>query len=246
MSQVKVISYTTSKITNELQQEYARRISAELPIVPEKVKSIQDLFPLISNPHHYTDYICIDLDDAYEMEGTNVFELINTLSTLIKCTVQKNESDEQTKRNTKIIILVGDNTAPDLIKEIITFPAVTGLAYRIGGAFTYDDAKEAWSNIINDNYEIPRKIRDMLHPKKRQLVDETIISLTPRQQQIFKMVTERGSSNKVIAKMLNISESTVKLHMSSILKKFKVKNRTQLAVFSKQQGITNKAQNINK
>jgi two-component system nitrate/nitrite response regulator NarL len=47
------------------------------------------------------------------------------------------------------------------------------------------------------------------------------------------MVTNRGASNKMIAKTLNISESTVKLHIGTILKKFGVRNRTQLAIFGK-------------
>jgi len=58
------------------------------------------------------------------------------------------------------------------------------------------------------------------------------IRLTPRQQQIFKLVSTRGVSNKVIAKTLKISESTVKAHVSAILKAYGVRNRTQLAVLA--------------
>ena len=57
--------------------------------------------------------------------------------------------------------------------------------------------------------------------------------MTPRQEQIHTLISTRGASNKVIAKTLNISESTVKLHVSAVLKKYGVKNRTQLALFSK-------------
>lgn len=60
----------------------------------------------------------------------------------------------------------------------------------------------------------------------------TSIRLTPRQQQIFRMIRERGATNKAIARTLKISESTVKLHVTGIFKKFGVRNRTQLAVFS--------------
>jgi DNA-binding NarL/FixJ family response regulator len=61
----------------------------------------------------------------------------------------------------------------------------------------------------------------------------TKIILTPRQRQILDIVVTRGVSNKNIARMLHISESTVKLHMSSILKKFGLRNRTQLALFAR-------------
>jgi DNA-binding NarL/FixJ family response regulator len=62
---------------------------------------------------------------------------------------------------------------------------------------------------------------------------EVKITLTPRQRQILDIIVTRGVSNKNIARMLHISESTVKLHMSSILKKFGLRNRTQLALFAK-------------
>lgn len=60
------------------------------------------------------------------------------------------------------------------------------------------------------------------------------VTLTPRQEQILNLITTRGASNKMIARSLNISESTVKLHVASLLKKYCVRNRTQLALFSKE------------
>jgi len=62
-------------------------------------------------------------------------------------------------------------------------------------------------------------------------------SLTPRQRQILDIVATRGISNKSIARMLHISESTVKLHMSGILKKFGLRNRTQLALFARDNAL---------
>ena len=62
-------------------------------------------------------------------------------------------------------------------------------------------------------------------------------TLTPRQRQILNIVATRGISNKSIARMLHISESTVKLHMSGILKKFGLRNRTQLALFARDHAL---------
>jgi len=56
------------------------------------------------------------------------------------------------------------------------------------------------------------------------------IQLTPRQQEILDLICRRGASNKKIAQILNISESTVKVHVSAILKSYRVRNRTQLAL----------------
>jgi len=54
--------------------------------------------------------------------------------------------------------------------------------------------------------------------------------LTPRQTQVLKLICHRGLSNKAIGNILKISESTVKIHTSAILRCYGVKNRTQLVL----------------
>jgi len=78
------------------------------------------------------------------------------------------------------------------------------------------------------------RVLELLKPKKTKKKKVNEIELTPRQNQILKLIQERGCSNKHIAKILNLTESTVKLHVGGILKKYNLKNRTQLALFSKQ------------
>lgn len=59
--------------------------------------------------------------------------------------------------------------------------------------------------------------------------DEHFIPLSPREMEILQFVTQ-GMSNKEIASRLGISQQTVKNHMTSILKKLNVEDRTQAAV----------------
>ena len=54
-------------------------------------------------------------------------------------------------------------------------------------------------------------------------------ALTIKQEEVFALLRQ-GYSNKVIANRLSLSEATVKLHARRIMQKFRVKNRTQLAV----------------
>lgn len=56
------------------------------------------------------------------------------------------------------------------------------------------------------------------------------IVLTSRQHEVLVLLCHRGIGNKAIANVLNISESTVKIHVSAILKKYGVRNRTQLVL----------------
>lgn len=60
--------------------------------------------------------------------------------------------------------------------------------------------------------------------------------LTAREIEIVKMMAE-GHENKIIAADLDISEQTVKNHVTSILEKLNVGNRTQAALKAVQMGL---------
>jgi DNA-binding NarL/FixJ family response regulator len=59
--------------------------------------------------------------------------------------------------------------------------------------------------------------------------EDHYVPLSPREMEILQYVV-RGLSNKEIASALRISHQTVKNHMTSILKKLNVQDRTQAAV----------------
>jgi DNA-binding NarL/FixJ family response regulator len=65
--------------------------------------------------------------------------------------------------------------------------------------------------------------------------EDHFLPLSPREMEILHCVT-RGMSNKEIAKVLGISHQTVKNHMTSILKKLAVNDRTQAAVYALRHG----------
>jgi two-component system nitrate/nitrite response regulator NarL len=58
-------------------------------------------------------------------------------------------------------------------------------------------------------------------------------SLSCREAQVLHLITQ-GASNKVIARDLGLAEATVKVHVKAILKKVKVSNRTQAAMWAQQ------------
>jgi two-component system nitrate/nitrite response regulator NarL len=57
-------------------------------------------------------------------------------------------------------------------------------------------------------------------------------SLSRRETLILRMLVQ-GASNKVIARNLVITESTVKVHMKAILRKLRLQNRTQAAIWAR-------------
>jgi two-component system nitrate/nitrite response regulator NarL len=61
--------------------------------------------------------------------------------------------------------------------------------------------------------------------------DRTLVnSLTPRELQVARMV-HMGGNNKIIARELDISERTVKAHLSAIFRKLDIENRLNLALY---------------
>jgi DNA-binding NarL/FixJ family response regulator len=64
---------------------------------------------------------------------------------------------------------------------------------------------------------------------------------TPRQEEVLYMLLD-GYSNKEISKMLNLSDETVKNHVSSILRGFGVQTRTQAVLAANRQGYSRSTQ----
>jgi DNA-binding CsgD family transcriptional regulator len=75
------------------------------------------------------------------------------------------------------------------------------------------------------------KRRQRATPAETERTGATGARLSKRQAEILRLIGE-GKTNKEIAKTLARSPNTVKLHVSAILKRLKVKSRTQAAVLS--------------
>lgn len=86
-----------------------------------------------------------------------------------------------------------------------------------------------------------------LHPAvARKLIQElsqppdlppTPEPLTSREVEILRLVAQ-GLPNAEIAQKLYVSQSTVRVHVSNILKKLHLANRTQMALYALQEGLT--------
>jgi DNA-binding NarL/FixJ family response regulator len=83
------------------------------------------------------------------------------------------------------------------------------------------------SKVLNEfstlNDDTPQEFRPLFAP------------LSPREIEILEQIC-KGSSNKLIARALNISEQTVKNHITSILKKLAVNDRTEAVIYSLRRG----------
>lgn len=228
----KIFTYVSPK-TN---QEVADSLCSKLPIVLKPYSTVEELFPLLSDPNYNTDFVCVSIEMFNGREDNlDMFDIIHTLATLIKSTVHRvDPASRPRKRNTKIFVTVDETTDPKLVKQVMNFPDIATVGWILKDPKDYQSVIAWIEELVKGNLTPHPKVLELLKPKKKPPAKKDTITLTVRQAQILQLIQDRGASNKTIAKMLGLSESTVKLHMGAILKKYGVKNRTQLAVFSKE------------
>jgi two-component system, NarL family, nitrate/nitrite response regulator NarL len=73
---------------------------------------------------------------------------------------------------------------------------------------------------------IARALRDDMRPVRPDEAD-----LTPRERQVLALLAD-GFSNKLIARELDLSLGTVKVHVKHVLKKLKLRTRVEAAVWA--------------
>jgi RNA polymerase sigma factor (sigma-70 family) len=66
--------------------------------------------------------------------------------------------------------------------------------------------------------------------------ERLLAQLSPRELEVLRLVG-KGLSNKEIAAQLNVVEGTIKIHVTNVLSKLRVADRTQAIVVAIQRGI---------
>lgn len=100
--------------------------------------------------------------------------------------------------------------------------------------------REAYLGKVQLHPEVARKLmavaaaRDRPHPSTDPGLSEE--SLTEREREVLSLIAE-GQNNREIAERLVISEKTVKTHVSNILNKLHLDDRTQAAIYALRHGL---------
>lgn len=85
--------------------------------------------------------------------------------------------------------------------------------------------------------ESPPQEQAAAAPRPRVAGNDPIHSLSPREGEILRLIAH-GASNKLIARELDIAETTVKIHVQHILRKLELSNRVHAAVYATERGWT--------
>lgn len=132
------------------------------------------------------------------------------------------------KIDVKVLILTVHNEIEYLIKAVDI--GVDGYILKDSESA---ELKNAINIVMNGESYIQPKLIPVLNNRlvSRDVDKDKIDSLTSRELEVLVQVAN-GMINKEIATTLNISERTVKNHISNIFKKIDVSDRTQAAVFA--------------
>lgn len=132
------------------------------------------------------------------------------------------------RKKIKTLILTIHNETEYLVKAIDI--GTNGYILKDSG---FDELREAIHTVYKGESYIQPDMLPALNSRlvKRDIDKEKIDLLSKREISVLKL-TAQGSSNRDIANILEISERTVKNHLSNIFKKIEVVDRTQAAVFA--------------
>jgi DNA-binding NarL/FixJ family response regulator len=127
-------------------------------------------------------------------------------------------------------------TSRVLVLTSATDPASASLAVRSGAAgVLYKDVDpdalvRAIRSVHDGNVLLaPEAARPLVHPGSWRVGG--LDALTSREREVLAQIAE-GRSNREIARLLRVSEKTVKAHVSAVLAKLGVQDRTQAALYA--------------
>lgn len=105
------------------------------------------------------------------------------------------------------------------------------------GAMAYLIKNASGEELVEAIRTVHRGVRYLPPAARDRLAERSaLVELTPREHEVLTYIT-RGQSNRDIADQLHIAEKTVRIHVSSVLDKMGVRDRTQAAIYAIQRGL---------
>lgn len=101
----------------------------------------------------------------------------------------------------------------------------------IAKSSSLEEISAAIGDVLKGDIYLPRKARQHQHAPDTVSMDlaQKLASLTPQQFRVLTMMSE-GMLNKQIAYDLEVSEATIKAHVTAIFRKLGVRTRTQAVI----------------
>ncbi|MGQ0455708.1 MAG: response regulator [Hyphomicrobium sp.] len=126
------------------------------------------------------------------------------------------------------IVVVSALEDPRIVQDVMRYGAAGFISKSAGR----DDIALALRDVMDGSVTLPKGYRPPVNaqsPDDQGDLVQRLQTLTPKQLSVLKMLRQ-GLLNKQIAHELQIEETTVKAHVSEILRKLNVASRTQAVI----------------
>lgn len=133
------------------------------------------------------------------------------------------------------IVLISGVVRPSVLRSVILY----GAAGFVPRTASIDYLVQALRFVLAGGFSIPRDVLLGADPQISSLRDNGpnwLPRLTPRERDVLKGLCA-GACNKQIGRELGLSPVTVKLHVRSILRKMRVKTRSEAAATAELAGL---------
>ncbi|MGJ7496906.1 response regulator [Variovorax sp. RT4R15] len=173
-----------------------------------------------------------DIGNAAQLVQLTDFDLV-----LLDWHLNDNDGAESIRRlrdagcMARVVVLSGETNAA-LIRQSVEL----GAAGFIPKKYSSEMMVAALRHVLAGRIFLPSETaqaRD-LHPAAP--TDPRLAGLTARQMDVYRAAT-RGLPNKLIARQLDIAESTVKAHLTAVYSALGVRNRTEAAYQASREGM---------
>lgn len=137
----------------------------------------------------------------------------------------------------QIVMLTVSEDAEDLL-DAMRAGACGYLLKNIDTDFLLDSIRRAANGESVMSPQMAVRVADAIRKPQYNNLNATSdsVELSPREREVI-IKLARGGSNKDIARALNMAESTVKIHVQSILRKLNLSSRVQAAVYAVEHGL---------
>lgn len=128
------------------------------------------------------------------------------------------------------VVIISAEESPDVIQRALT----CGALGFIPKSASKDRIGQAIETVLNGQTFVPPELADKLDEQRRrnEELQEKAAQLTHAERRVLELLI-LGKPNKIIAYELDIKESTVKAHITAILRKLGVHSRTQAVLIAK-------------
>ena len=126
------------------------------------------------------------------------------------------------------IVIVSALEDPRIVHEVMTCGAAGYISKSTRGA----ELRIAIRDVLAGNLVLPngyQPVQTDALPTSTSVLTQRLATLTPQQVRVLQMLRQ-GMLNKQIAYELSVGETTVKAHVSEILRKLRVSSRTQAVI----------------